>query len=300
MMVSKPSICFVIPYFGEWPFWMPFFWASCQANPDVDWLFFTDCEKPGDAPENVRIEPISFEKYCALVSERLNINFYPPDAYKLCDIKPALGYIHSDLLEHYDFWGFGDIDLVYGDLRRYFNTSRLSRYDLLSTHERRVSGHLCLIRNTARMRNAFKLMKNWQERLSDPVHHALDEGAFTRIFLKRKNFPKLLQNAVGLFNPWRRCSEFKEAYSTPGGRVAWHDGSYRFPKEWFWLKGKLYNNLDGQNKEFPYFHFVVWKRNEWKDIDPQTREEMKLKANVSNWRISAEGFNEFASSASTH
>ena len=44
--MTTPRLLFLIPYFGRWPFWMPFFLQSCRFNPDVQWLFFTDCGTP--------------------------------------------------------------------------------------------------------------------------------------------------------------------------------------------------------------------------------------------------------------
>ncbi|MBS7662258.1 hypothetical protein I0D00_09955 [Pseudomonas lalucatii] len=288
-MTAQPSICFVIPYFGRWPFWMPFFLESCRRNPDVDWLLFSDCGVPADLPENVRVESISYADYCALVAQRLNIPFAPENAYKLCDIKPALGFIHADRLAGYDFWAFGDIDLVFGRLRDYFTAERLARRDLFSTHERRVSGHLCLMRNTQRMREAFMRMPHWQARFCDQQHHALDEGAFSRIFLWRKNFPRPLFKLVGLFNPWRRRSEFREAFSTPSGCIPWTDGGFVFPTRWFWHEGRLSNDLDS-GREFPYFHFVVWKRDAWPALELPSAEAVERLAREPVWQISAQGF----------
>ena len=56
--MTAPRLLFVIPYFGRWPFWMPFFLKSCRFNPDVQWLFFTDCGALPDAPSNVRFRTI--------------------------------------------------------------------------------------------------------------------------------------------------------------------------------------------------------------------------------------------------
>jgi hypothetical protein len=141
---------------------MSFFLQTCKWNADIDWLFFTDCGAPDDLPDNVHVVTISFSDYCQLVSERLGISFNPKNPYKLCDIKPALGYLHVDQLDGFDFWGFSDIDLIYGNLRRYFSEERLAGYDLLSTHARRVSGHLCLLRNNERMRGAFMRIPEWR------------------------------------------------------------------------------------------------------------------------------------------
>ncbi|WP_144928171.1 MULTISPECIES: DUF6625 family protein [unclassified Pseudomonas] len=293
MINSCPSILFIIPYFGRWPFWMPLFLESCRRNPDIDWLLFSDCGVPQDLPSNVTVEIITFEAYCQLVSERLHIEFRPTQAYKLCDIKPALGHIHVDRLEGYDFWGFGDIDLVYGDLRQYFTAERLAAHDLFSTHERRVAGHLCLIRNVASMREAFKLIKNWRHRFMDDQHHALDEGAFSRIFMWRKNFPEPLFSLVGKFNPWRRRSEFTEAFSTPGGCIKWHDGTEDFPLRWFWRNGRLTNDRD-EDRAFPYFHFVCWKRNEWSALAEPDPVWVRSLATESAWMIDATGFHQGA------
>lgn len=270
---------------------MPLFLESCRHNPDIDWLLFSDCGVPENLPANVTIEATTFEAYCQLVSRRLGIEFKPAQAYKLCDIKPALGYIHVDRLQGYDFWAFGDIDVVYGDLRQYFTPERLASRDLFSTHERRVAGHLCLIRNTAAGREVFKRIKNWQERFVDHRHLALDEGAFSRIFLWRKNFPDPLFNLVGKFNPWRRRSEFTEAFSTPGGCIKWHDGSQQFPLRWYWRNGRLTNDRDG-DRTFPYFHFVCWKRNEWSVLPEPDPAWVQRLATTPSWMIDATGFHQ--------
>ncbi|MEB0044862.1 MULTISPECIES: DUF6625 family protein [unclassified Pseudomonas] len=291
MTNTCPRILFLIPFFGKWPFWMPFYLESCRRNPNIDWLLFSDCGVPENLPPNVTVEALSFSDYCALVSHRLNIDFQPTAAYKLCDIKPALGHIHADRLQGYDFWAFGDIDLVYGDLRHYFPSDRLAGFDLFSTHERRVAGHLCLMRNTARKREAFKQIKGWQQRFTDQEHHALDEGAFSRIFIWRKNFPKPLFNLLGKFNSWRRSSEFTEAFSTPGGCIKWHDGTDNFPCRWYWRDGFLSNDRDG-DRQFPYFHFVCWKRNEWSRLPHPDPAEVKRIAAEPAWVIDATGFHQ--------
>jgi hypothetical protein len=285
---ASPRICFLIPYFGRWPFWMPLFLESCRMNSDIDWQFFSDCGIPTNLPGNVRIQSIGYSDYCALVAHRLEIAFQPENPYKLCDIKPALGHIHEDHLVGYDFWAFGDIDLIYGQLRDYFTDQRLFRYDLISNHARRISGHLTLIRNTPRMCQAFMHIPNWRQRFCGP-HQALDEGAFTRIFLWRKNFPKPLFKFVGLFNPWRRSSDFREVYSTPNAGIAWTDGSKDFPRRWFWRKGHLSNDKD-VGREFPYLHFLAWKKRDWLAFAEPTLETMIALAGQPCWQISTSGF----------
>lgn len=284
--MSQPSIILLIPYFGRWPKWFDFFLHSCRFNADIQWLFYTDCNVPENAPSNVKFHRISFSEYKNFVSGRLGISFQPDSPYKLCDLKPALGYIHKEDTEGYDYWGFSDIDLVYGNLREYFTAERLAKYELLSTHNRRVSGHFCLIRNTEKMRGAFKLINSWQQRLADNEHYALDEGAFSRIFIKHKNLPKPLFYLLGRFNSWRRNSEFTEAFTTPNAGVAWEDGSYNFPSVWYWSEGTVSNNLE-PNKSYPYFHFFEWKTL-WKGNSFSLLERCP-RAELHRFEITAEG-----------
>lgn len=289
MSAPQPSICFVVPYFGRWPFWMPFFVESCRANPTVDWLLFSDCGPIPDCPPNVRVVETSYQDYCARVAQALGIPFSPPNPYKLCDVKPAFGYIHADELRGYDFWAFGDLDLVWGDLRGYFTAERLARKDLFATHARRVSGHCCLVRNTKEMRELFLRMRDWQQRMSDPKHHALDEGAFSRIFIRYKNLPDRVAHLPRLLNAWYRRAEFVEAFSTPDAKIAWVDGGFRFPQRWSWDHGRLTNDRDGA-RVFPYLHFVVWKKHAWKGLAVQDPGALAALAASGRWAVDAQGF----------
>lgn len=255
-------IAIVIPYFGRWPQWFLFFLRSCEFNRDVDWIVYTDCDFPDYIPSNVRFVFVSYQSYKQKISDRLSIIFDSPSPYKLCDLKPALGYIHEDDLKGYDVWGFSDLDLLYGDLRKFFTDEKLSKYKLISTHKRRVSGHFCLMHNTTEMREAFMQIKNWETHYADSKHSALDEGACSKIFIRNKNLPRSIRNCLGKLNKWRRNSEFSEHYTTPNAGVPWLDGSHNFPTEWYWCEGKITNNLTG-SREYPYFHFFAWKNFHW-------------------------------------
>jgi len=268
---------------------MPFFIESCRANPNINWLLLGDCADLEDLPNNVEQRFFAFVDYCAFVSECLGINFNPSNPYKLCDLKPALGFIHAEDVAGYDFWGFSDLDLIYGDLRSYFSDERLRKYKVLSTHERRISGHFCLLRNEPELNSLFWKIPDFVRRAEDPKNHALDEGGFSRIFLWRKNFPKPLFELVGLFNRWRRVAEFEEAFSTPNASRPWIDGTLDFPGCWYWENGRLRNCKDG-GLEFPYLHFMAWKKNAWTKIPNASLQSMQELASTQQWCIDQTGF----------
>ena len=257
------SIAILTPYFGQWPEWFNLYLESCRQNPSIHWIFISDCKAPDNAPPNTKFINTTFSEYCQRASKTLDINFSPSSPYKLCDLKPAYGYIHQELLSEYDFFGFGDIDVIYGDIRHFYTDELLSKQNTLSTHWDRISGHLFIMKNTIIFREAFKNIPAWQQLLEDRNHHGIDESKFSKIFLRHKKYPAWLRNIYRLKDPYQRKAYFKEQYSTILSPEPWFDGSVEHPEEWVWKNGKLYNSQD--DREFMYLHFMNWKSSVWLD-----------------------------------
>jgi len=275
------TIAFVVPYFGPFPFWMNYFFAGCEKNPSIDFLIYSDNEKPENLPSNVYFRKMSFSQYKALVSDRLGINFTPDNPYKLCDIKPAYGFIHGADLESYEFWGFCDIDLVFGQIRDFVTDEILRNNDFFSAYDRRVSGHFFVCRNTDSCNRAFMKGDSWRRVFEDKNNHCWDEKEFSDLFVKFKNHPPWSRKLLTwFFRPLSRKAHFEEQYSTPGLRYVWVDGSRNFPQYWCWNNGVL--TAEGSEREFLYFHFLKWKRG-WSSavgISPCSK----------SWTISEDGF----------
>lgn len=51
--------------------------------------------------------------------------------YKLCDFRPLYGEIFSNYVDGYDFWGYCDCDLIFGDIRKFLTEELLSTKDYL-------------------------------------------------------------------------------------------------------------------------------------------------------------------------
>jgi len=267
------SIALLIVYFGGWPEWMPLFLESVRANPTVDWIFITDCGVPETAPPNVRWVEMDFAGYANFVSRRLGIDFQPADPYKFCDLRPAFGYLHTDLVRGYDYFGYGDLDVIYGNIRAFYDEAVLS-HDCISTHEDRVSGHLALFRNEERLRRAFKRMyrrrgmriTSWKRLFSDPTCFGLDEAEFSALFLPPGGLPEPLRSWWCRYDSLKRNNYFKEQHSTVLSKKPWLDGRWEHPETWFWIDGRLTNSQEGA-REFLYLHFMNWKGSRW--LDPR-------------------------------
>ena len=225
---------FIMPYFGNWPYWFSFFLESCRFNPDYRWLIFSDCGVPDNKPDNVTIVETTLKEYCERVSDSLKVRFYTSHAYKLCDIRPALGFIHAEEIQGSDYFGYCDADVVFGNINSFVTVDKINKYDLISAHDRRVVGHLSLIRNSEKMRNVFRLMPDWKHRMTHKKHFAIDEKDFSDLFIKHKNFPKRLRLLVSKLYQLPRLASLEESFSTPFLRNPWTDGTYNFPNKWFW------------------------------------------------------------------
>lgn len=171
----------IMPYFGRWPEWMDLFLYSCSKNPFIDFLFFTDIPVPQKTYSNTIFYYITFADYCKRISKKLGVSFSPSKAYKLCDVRPFYGIVHEEELFGYDWWGWGDIDLVYGDLTMLVNKKNLEKYDMLTTHVNRVSGHFTLIRRESKYTRLCLQINSYRELLEKEENIGMDESYFTRV-----------------------------------------------------------------------------------------------------------------------
>lgn len=267
------SIAVVIPYFGRWDEWAPLFFETVRKNASVEFLLFTDCDMEALTAPNVRVTSLSFDEYVATVNERLGTTFAPDNAYKLCDLRPLLGCIHRPEFDGFDFYGWCDVDLLFGDIRSFYTDEILDRYDVLSTHGHRISGHFALFRNTQRNRAMYRRIYRWEEALRRREFVGIDEHGITNAYLMtvfdrfNEKFNRHVANPLtrAVARRRRRRLLLKEQYTTPFLPHPWLDGSLDSaqPDEWYYRDGHITNNRDGE-REFIYLHFMNFKSSQWR------------------------------------
>lgn len=262
------------PYFGKFPIWIDLFLYSCGKNPNVDFVFFTDCKlyENMEKYDNVRFVKITFTEYCRLVSEKLNIDFTPKNTYKLCDLKPFLGIVHNDIISQYDCWGYCDIDLVLGDLN--ILLSKMEKFDIISTHRDRCSGHFTLIKSKSKYtKSCFKIWR-WKYKLKCEDNKCLDEDDLTGVvswFLRYQEpiFNRIIKPLFGVSKityfkltdyvlsvlQSKRVS-FEEYFTTPMPDV---NSAFVFDT----TSGKIFDKV--RNIELPYLHFLFFKKTQYWD-----------------------------------
>ena len=257
----------LMPHFGQWPEWIDIYLETCRHNPTVDWIFFTDCGRPENAPPNVTFRDMAYPDFLRRVERKLAVRLPEHSIRKLCDFRPMYGVLFEEFLEEYDFFGFGDVDVVYGDIRKFVTERMLEDQDILSFHSGMISGHFSLLRCSEAVRQLFRRIPAWESLLQDRRHLRVDEDAFSEVI-----------DSVRTLDV--------EMFSTPSLYRKWKDGSWNFPTQWYWRQGKVTNDRD--DADFLYFHFLFWKG----DTNPWGWRHRPASARVvhGDWRHAPEGW----------
>lgn len=169
---SMFSIRLISCYFGKLKPEVELWLQSCYNNPTIDFLFVTDQDLEV-LKANVQVLKISFEQMKSNIEAELGMEVCLPTPYKLCDYKVAYGLIFKEYLNEYDFWGYCDSDMIFGDIRHFVTD------ELLANNEKILSlGHLSIYRNVPRVCKRFMEGNNimdYRKVFSDAAIYQFDE-----------------------------------------------------------------------------------------------------------------------------
>lgn len=221
-----------------------------------------------------------------LASRKLGFLTNINSGYKLCDFKPAYGLLFSDIIKGYYFWGYADIDIIFGDIREFISDEMMENYDLISVRHDFLPGQFLLFRNNSKMNNLFTLSRDYRKVLSSDQHYCYDETNFQwKGFTEGKHY-KLIQSEIeSMTHLVKRLEEenYLKAYfdfhvveGVPGN-IRWDNGKL-FYKNTF---------------ECLLYHLVLFKKHckprqttkkipEIFEISPSTIRHRKTKSRVGN------------------
>jgi hypothetical protein len=84
-----------------------------------------------DLPENIKAVNVKFEDFAQKFQDFFPFDIKLNSPYKLCDFKIFYGGVLKKYVDPYDFWGFCDCDLIWGDIRKFITDDMLSKYNHL-------------------------------------------------------------------------------------------------------------------------------------------------------------------------
>lgn len=173
------STCFVVPWYGEYPLWMKYFLMSIENNPEFNWLLVSE-EKPIETlPGNCSFLELSTNQLEEVILDSIGIQPQIYHPYKLCDFKPAYGEIFSDYLVGYDYWGYCDLDVVFGNLSKLLGPFYELQFDIFSPDAEFFPGHFCLFRNSENISLLYRKAKNYKQVLGSENCYLFDEFIYS-------------------------------------------------------------------------------------------------------------------------
>jgi|SRR6218665_284343 len=249
----KDAIAILIPWYGTFPWYFSFFVHSLRYNPSIDFFIITDEAVTIDLPPNIKLISKSFSELKELLERKLGFAISLEKPYKLCDFKPAYGLVFEDYLQEYQFWGHGDIDVVFGDIRNFITDDILSKNDFVSIRHDYISGYFALYRNDQKMKQLFTKSKDFKKVMTEEKNFCFDECNYLHSYLYR-NIPiaKLSAEIESMDHVVRR-----ESIS---GRITAH---YNFfvtesaPGCLRWTNGRLFYK---EKYEVICFHLMRFKK----------------------------------------
>lgn len=232
------SICLIIPFFSEtrlslirnrklrkvfkprqFPHYFEHFIGTFRQNTSIDLKIMTNISYKDKYAKyqtrNVTFHGMELSRLVQLFEQKLGFKFQNFNPYKLCDLKPTYGFVFSDYLKVYDFWGYCDIDMVIGNLGSFLTPENLDGYDMVSAFKGNP-GYMTLYRNTEKMNLLFKKNPNHLQIFGSAQYYKFDEGgkkgkngiiALQQIVeqesIKIHNLVNLVHNDGGKFNQTR-------------------------------------------------------------------------------------------------
>lgn len=175
------SICYIVPYFGKLPVNFQQWLLGCKFNKTINWVVITDDKTEFEYPDNVAVYYESFESVKTKVRSHFDFEVVIDRPWNICVFRPAFGEIFSEYLINYDFWGYCDTDLMWGDIRRFYTDEVLSKYDRVG-----YLGHSTLYKNEKEVNSRYRVKPpgqiNYEEVYSGKVDFAFDERGMDFIY----------------------------------------------------------------------------------------------------------------------
>ncbi len=170
------SIAVLTCWYGEYPWYFPYYVHSCSFNPTIDFYIITDNkDEIPHKPDNLIIVNKTLEEIKEMASEKLGFKVSLDYPFKLNDFKPAYGFLFPEIFKGYDYWGQSDLDLIYGDLRGFLTEEMINQYDYLSMRHDYTTGCFSLYKNSEKMNVFFKKSRDYRSVLSNYESLCFDE-----------------------------------------------------------------------------------------------------------------------------
>jgi hypothetical protein len=145
------KVALIVPYFGRRPPYFDVFLKSVERIRHFHWHLLTDCIDLPWPSEQVTVHRTTLADCRAAIERAAGMPITLDKPYKLCDYRPVYGLAFPELLEGCSHWGYGDLDLLMGDVDGFFE-----RFLQRGEEKFLIRGHCSVFPNTQRMLTLFR------------------------------------------------------------------------------------------------------------------------------------------------
>lgn len=251
-------LAFIVTYLGKWPHWMEFFLESVRANDRVHfWLMGAELPKNLNIPSNVFNYLMDVSEVEDCFSKVFDQEIKLHDSHKICDFKCTYGLAYQDILKEYEYWGYCDIDLLFGNLDPILDLLEVKQPDVFSGWgDHQVVGHFTIMKNVDSINKLFFQIDSWESRLRQFSITFPEEGGLSVVLSKNPSIKYLHADNLQLSSDQRWpylsvSSDYSQSLLTVADR-----------KDWLirWRPKNLELTLsDGTVVNPLYFHFMGQK-----------------------------------------
>jgi hypothetical protein len=236
----------IIPHFGNLSTcnYLPLFLATVRYQP-FDVLLYTDDDLE-DVPSNVIVKKTKidsiFERAEEVIGEKITSRFY----YKLCDLRVIYGQMFEEEISKYDYWGWGDLDVIYGTFEPFPRPGNGTPDLFCNAHKRLemslvqsesplglwyASGHFVMMRNDHRSRLLLEKLPTAKRLIKEPVNRYIDEHLVPTVLVDTfKNRTQVYSTDLQYVN--------KNKVQLKNGNL-YHDGQFLNYLHWYTDKSRV-------------------------------------------------------------
>lgn len=238
------KIAVIALWFGPMRDYVRLWTRSLKENDDYNFFLFTDqAVDRSDIPDNLQVVRLTLEDLKEAIKQRLHINPTFKFSYKLCDFRPAFGELFAPYLKDYDFWGYCDVDLMFGKLSNFVTDNILSTYPKIFSR-----GHFTLYKNDEHINTLYRSSKSIdvQAIMESPACFIFDEWHGIHQVFKEFNIPQYHEECIADIHPNKARYTCTNIQNYNKQLFVWENGLIQ---QYYLDDGKLHQ------RELAYIHF---------------------------------------------
>lgn len=241
--MANNKIAIIVTWFGPLPVNFNAWLKSAEYNKSIDFLCFFDHEFESNS-SNIKLIKTTLANEVQRIAAAVNSDITIDNAYKFCDLRPFFGIGYKEFLDTYGYWGYCDIDMVFGDIRSFLTDNVLNENDRFYEW-----GYLSIFKNEDRMNNLIRM---------DGCIYSMNEIFKSKAKCTPEEHYGLHRISEMNEIKWYREKDFADFYIPYSSFILNQRKNYE-KQAFYWENGKVFQAFEEQGKvkviELAFLHW---------------------------------------------